>query len=448
MRHHRAPRSLMRSRFVCAILLTAALWCPAVASAALQIPESAVANAKARVDQGWIPGLIIGVVDTSGPRFFSYGVTAWEGAPVNEETIFEIGSVTKVFTSLALSEMAVRGVVGLDEPVQSLLPDGVRMPQFGERPVTLRHLVLHLSGLPELPPDIGSGDPANPCAAYDSTQLFGFLNRFSLPYEPGERVRYSNLGSGLLGYILARHENTQYERLVERYVLTPLGLGDTGISLSPAQRQRFAQGHGEDGPVPSCTSDALAGAGDLRSTAADILRVLAAASGITTSPLDSALRLRLGWNQRQLENRRILYHGGRTGGFRAFVGSDPERRRGVVVLANSNEGVDDIGFHLLDSTQPLNPVHRVVPLSSDMLDSYVGDYQLESGVQLRIRRERDQLVAHIMGLGHGRIYPSAPDQFFARATNAQFWFTRDPSGVTATVVVILNGQSVSGRRIN
>jgi serine-type D-Ala-D-Ala carboxypeptidase/endopeptidase len=446
---HRRPCGFRSRRsFAAAILMQAALSCPAVASAALQIPDSVVVNAKVRVDQGWMPGLVIGVVDTSGERFFSYGVTARDGVPVNERTIFEIGSVTKLFTSLALSEMAVRGVVGLDVPVQVFLPDGARMPQFGEHPVTLRHLALHLSGLPEQPPDFGSSDPANPCAVYDSTRLLTFLNSFTLPYAPGERFRYSNLGSGLLGYVLARHESTVYERLVEQYVSAPLGLRDTRIVLSAAQRLRFAQGHGGDGPVPSCTSDALAGAGDLRSTAADIARLLAAASSVTTTPLDSALRLMLGWNQRQLPGGRILYHGGRTGGFRAFVGFDPERRRGVVILANSNEGVDDIGFHLLDSTQPLNPVYRVVPLSLDILDSYLGEYQLDSGAQLRVRREGDQLVAHIAGLGSGRIYPSAPDQFFARATNAQFSFTRAANGLAATVVVLLNGQSVSGWRIN
>jgi serine-type D-Ala-D-Ala carboxypeptidase/endopeptidase len=280
--------------------------------------------------------------------------------------------------------------------------------------------------------------------------LFSFLNDFTLPYAPGERFHYSNTGTGLLGYILARHEDTAYEGLVERYVSAPLGLGDTRIALSTAHRQRFAQGHGEDGPVTSCSFGVLAGAGDLRSTGADIARLLAAASGVTTTPLDSAMQLMLGWHQRQLDGRRMLYHGGRTGGFRAFVGIDPERKRGVVVLANSTEGVDDIGFHLLDPTQPLNPVHRVVTLPSDMLDSYVGEYQLESGsgALLRIRRERDQLEAHIAGLGSGRIYPAAPDRFFARATNAQFSFMRDANGLVATVVVLLNGQSVSGWRNN
>jgi CubicO group peptidase (beta-lactamase class C family) len=416
---------------------------------ALQIPDSVIANVRARVDEGWMPGMIIAVVDSSATRFFSYGVTARDGAPVNEHTIFEIGSVTKVFTSLALAEMAMRGAVRLDDPVESLLPNGVRMPRFGAHQVTLQHLALHLSAIPDQPTNLGNSDADNPWAAYDSTALFEFLNGFALPHAPGERFRYSNLGSGLLGYVLARRERTDYENLIQRRVTAPLGLADTRIELSPAQQQRVAQGHAEDGSVAAAwTFDALAGAGGLRSTGVDLARLLQAALGHIDSPLDTALQLMLGWNERRLGDRRILYHGGRTGGFRAFVGLDFERRRGVVVLANSSEGVDDIGFHLLDPQQPLNPVHRVLSMSPEMLDSYVGEYELKSGAQLRVGREHRQLIAHIVGLGSGRIYPSAPDQFFARASNAQFSFARDASGRAATVAVILHGQLITGRRIH
>jgi serine-type D-Ala-D-Ala carboxypeptidase/endopeptidase len=171
MRHHRTRRIRGRSRLARAILLQVALLCPAVGAAALQIPDSVIANARARVDPGWTPGVVIGVVDINGPRFFSYGLTARDGAPVNERTIFEIGSVTKVFTSLALSEMAVRGDVSLDEPVQSLLPDGVRMPQFGERSVTLRHLALHIC------PDCRSSRPIS------ATATLGIRATRTMPHD-------------------------------------------------------------------------------------------------------------------------------------------------------------------------------------------------------------------------------------------------------------------------
>ena len=124
------------------------------------------------------------------------------GELVTEHTVFEIGSVTKLFTALLLADMARRGEVTLDTAVAELLPMGTRVPDRNGVPITLAHLATHSSGLPRLPDDIVVGSP-DPYANYTSERLYAFLGRHELHRTPGESVEYSNLGAGLLDQMFA-----------------------------------------------------------------------------------------------------------------------------------------------------------------------------------------------------------------------------------------------------
>lgn len=226
-------------------------------------------------------GLVIGVVFPGGRRVFGYGRRGGEGgdSSPDQDTIFEIGSITKVFTAALLADMARRGEVRLDDPVQRYLPAGVQVPTRGGRAITLLHLATHTSGLPRLPGNLGRTvrDRANPYAHYTVDDLYAFLNGCRLARVPGERYAYSNLGAGLLGHVLALRAGMGYEALVTRRLCGPLGMMDTAVTLSPEQRGRLAQGHAaSDEPVPLWDLPMLAGAGALRSTARDMLAFLAA----------------------------------------------------------------------------------------------------------------------------------------------------------------------------
>ncbi|HUF29939.1 MAG TPA: serine hydrolase [Gemmatimonadaceae bacterium] len=418
-----------------------------------QLADSVRASVRARVEHGWTPGMVVGVVDSSGSHFFSAGSTSMRGGnAVDEQTIFEIGSVTKLFTTLLLTAMASRGEVELDEPVSALLPDSVHVPQR-DSVITLRMLALHRSGLPDLPPNWVSPDSANPYAAYDSVQLYAFLRDYSLPRAPGTRFVYSNLGSGLLGFALARHARMSYEELLRARVLEPLGLRRTGISRDSAALLRSARGHTESGETPDWQFDALAGAGALRSTAAD-LAVLLRAIIDRHSQVDSAIaltlpttsRTALGWNVRRETGSTILYVGGRTGGFRSFIGVNLSARRGVVALTNSGMGVDDLGFHMLTRSTPLIVVRESITLPFDSLRSYVGEYASTAGQPVLVRLDGNQLVAQVGGLGHANIYPSKTDEFFARLANVQLAFTRDGTGRVSGLTLYVNGRGTAAQR--
>ena len=445
-----------------------AVLCLALATAAVahgqgvQIPEDVRANVRSRVDNGWAVGIVVGVVDGGGARYFASGRTALTGgAPVTERTVFEIGSVTKVFTALALADMAVNGLVGLDDPVQRYVPDSVRVPSRSGHWITLRLLSAQRSGLPRMPSNFAPADPSNPYADYDAGRLYAFLDGYALTRDPGASYEYSNLGVGLLGLALSRRAGTSYEDLVLERVIRPLGLADTRITLTPDLRRRLAHGHAGGREGGNWDLDALAGAGALRSTAADLASFLAAAAGLARTPLDSAfrlteaiqgdagptLRIGLGWHVTSRDTSTSYWHNGGTGGYHAFIGFDPRRRIGVVVLSNAAESIDDIGFHLLDPASPLVPVRVAVTLPADSLDAYVGGYRLAPGFVLTIRKAADALVAQATGQGANAIFASARDEFFFRALDAQISFVRDRSGRVTSLILHQNGRDLPAPRI-
>ena len=207
--------------------------------------------------------------------------------------MFEIGSVTKVFTAALLAEMAGRGEVGIDQPVAELLPPGVRMPSRRGEPITLAHLAEHTSALPRLPGNLWATvtDQKNPYRDYRVAHLYEYLGGAGVGFPPGTGAAYSNLGAGLLGHVLALRAGLPYDELLAERILRPLGLTDTGIALSADQASRLAPGHDAMGkPTSNWDLPTLAGAGALRSTADEMLTFLRANLDPPGTPAGAALR--------------------------------------------------------------------------------------------------------------------------------------------------------------
>lgn len=239
------------------------------------------------IEEERVVGAAVGVVTGKGRRVFGYGKTAADGGETPRgDTIFEIGSISKVFTALLLADMVERGSVGLDDPVETHLPRSVRVPSFQDRKITLVDLAMHFSGLPRIPDDLGPEDDPNPYADYTAAKLYAFLSRYELGRVPGEKYEYSNLGAGLLGHSLGLRTGLGYPDSILERISRRLGLGDTRAKLSDAQLPRMAQGHLSGEPTPAWTWDALAGAGVLRSSADDMLGFLCANLGLSETDLE------------------------------------------------------------------------------------------------------------------------------------------------------------------
>jgi D-alanyl-D-alanine-carboxypeptidase/D-alanyl-D-alanine-endopeptidase len=328
--------------------------------------ESIVAELLARDARRHV-GVAVGVL--RGETTWTMGsgtAAAGRPSPAVANTIFEIGSVTKVFTATLLAAMVEQGLVALDDPVQRYLPVGIDLPVRG-RAITLADLATHTAGLPRLPHGFllrSLRHRHNPYAWFTVGDLYAGLPSTRLRGEPGGRPRYSNLGYGLLGHVLALRAGRGYEQLVQERICGPLGLEDTGVWVPAAARGRFAQGHDRRGrPVPHWDLPALAGAGGLRSTAADLLSFLrlqlgegdpalahAAALTQATRSRHRGVAIGLGWTRLPLlgSEHELLFHNGGTGGFRSFVGFVPATATAVAVLSNSARSVDALGFRILE----------------------------------------------------------------------------------------------------
>ena len=275
-------------------------------------------------------GVVVGVIEPSGRRIVTYGrSSANANTPLNGDTLFEIGSMTKVFTSLLLAEAVQRGEVALTDPISKYLPASVKVPERG-RAITLQDLSTHSSGLPRMPGNMKPRDPENPFADYSVDQLYQFLSTYQLTRDVGATYEYSNLGAGLLGHILALRAGMDYESLVKSRITGPLGLTSTAITLTPSLQARLAPGHDRTlQPTKNWDITSLAGAGALRSSANDMLTFLAAEMGYTQSTLAPAMKamlqprrpaagppgleVGLAWHFLTANGKTIVWHNGGTG---------------------------------------------------------------------------------------------------------------------------------------
>src|SRR5687768_14330253 len=174
------------------------------------------ASVKARVDAGRSVGMVVGTIDADGKTVIaSYGNAGPDALPLDADSVFEIGSITKVFTAILLADMADRGEVKLDDPVARHLRAGVKVPERNGKAITLIHLSEQTSGLPRMPDNMKPANPLNPYADYTAEQLFEFLGRYQLTRDIGAEFEYSNLGVGLLGQALAMRAGKSYEALVK-----------------------------------------------------------------------------------------------------------------------------------------------------------------------------------------------------------------------------------------
>ncbi|MGO8790184.1 MAG: serine hydrolase [Terriglobia bacterium] len=415
-------------------------------------------------------GIVVGVIDPQGRRVVAYGsLNQGDSRPLNGDTIFEIGSVTKVFTSLLLSDMVQHGEVALADPVAKYLPADVKVPERGGRVITLVDLSTHTSGLPRLPSNLLPKDPANPYADYTVEQLYQFLSSYQLTRDIGAQFEYSNLGGGLLGHALARRAGMDYEALVRSRISSPLGMSSTGITLTPEMKGRLAVGHNDKlTAVPNWDLPTLAGAGALRSSANDLLTFLGANLGYVKSPLAPAMaamlsvrrptgtpglgEIGLAWLIAKHSDHEIVWHNGGTGGYRSFIGYDAKSQVGIVVLSNTEtaSGVDDIGMHLLDSHAPLLPApkeHKEITVDPKIFDGYVGRYQLAPNFILTVTREGDQLFTQATGQPKVQVFPESQRDFFLKVVDAQITFETDANGRATSLTLHQNGANMPAKRI-
>ena len=431
-----------------------------------QIPLEVQNNIKQRVDSEKHVGIVVGFLHDGEETYFSYGKTTLkEGTDLNEKSVFEIGSISKVFTTILLSDQVLKGTMALDDPIAKYLPDGVKAPERNGKVITLKDLATHTSGLPRMPDNFRPIDRNNPFLGYEKEQIYEFLTAYELSRDIGVTYEYSNFGMGLLGHLLELQSGKTYEDLVKERIASTYDMSDTGISFTEAMEAQLAKGHAYGSEVSNWDITGLAGAGAIRSTASDMLKFIAANIGEADSPIAKAMKfshkaafknedtnfeIGLGWHYANDGN--IVWHNGGTGGYRSFAGFNSDNNTGVVVLTNTNESADDIGLHLLNSSNNLsNAEPRAeqpeVEVATAILETYEGTYEFAPTFSIEITREENQLFAQATAQPKFPVYPSAEDSFFLKVVEANVVFNKDDSGKVVSLTLNQNGQSPKGQKV-
>jgi CubicO group peptidase (beta-lactamase class C family) len=331
------------------------------------LPENVKSNIEKRIEYGITPSIVVGIIDAHGTSYFNFGTTKIGGAPVDEHSIYEIGSISKVFTATLLADNIVKKQMSADDPAQQYLPEKAHLPTYEGKSITLGHLSDHTSSLPRMPTNFDPADPMNPYADYSVDQLYDFLSTVKLERAIGSEYEYSNVAVGLLGQILAQKAGVSYEELMLAKIATPLKMNETKITFDQNMFSHLAYGYANGVLVPNWDLLTLAGAGAIRSSTHDLLLFLAANIVLASSELTPAMelahqvrhdkagntRVGLGWHISKGERGDLIWHNGATGGYRAFMGFSDVDKKGVVVMTNSDADIDDIGFHLLFPERPL-----------------------------------------------------------------------------------------------
>jgi CubicO group peptidase (beta-lactamase class C family) len=317
-------------------------------------------------------GVVIGVTLHGTRRILVYG-------PVKEDSIFEIGSISKTFTGLILAQMVAQHKVKLDDAVRDLLPPGTVAKPDGME-ITLLDLATHRSGLPRMPDNFHPADPQDPYADYRAANLYEFIGKHGVNKAANTAFNYSNVGLGLLGQALANRATMTYPALLRAEITGPLKLNDTLVRLTPEQEKRFAQGHtAQHQAARAWNLDAIAGAGAIRSTASDMLAYLEAqlhpnsvrhatestAAGAPSETLASALEMSQQLRADALPGMKIglawlfetktgnYWHNGGTGGYSSYAFFNPKEDYAAVVLFNTTLGsdgsfADRLGEHIAE----------------------------------------------------------------------------------------------------
>lgn len=452
---------VIKFRFAAALLVlvpvNAILRAAPTTAPAPQTPEQIRAIVQPYIDDGYVPAMVVGVVDATGVRVQAFGVDDRDGGskPITSQSVFEIGSVTKVFTGLLLADAVQRGEVTLDEPVQQLLPPDVKLAESKPRPIELIDLATHRSGLPRMPSNVKPADPTKPYDDYTVDRVNDFLRGWKPSYAPGEHVEYSNLAVGLLGHLLAAKAGTTYAGLVQERIFKPLA-----IECDPLSGEVVA-GHDEDGNrVPNwLLPEPVAGAGCLRTSGESLMKFIEAqvrppkgelgaaieSSHTARARYENGASIGLNW---LIRPDGVRWHNGETGGFTSYVGFDPRTRVGVAVLENCrgnwavHVGVTVLHRELGLPDPKLPRPRKAVQLSEAELDRFVGDYRVGILSILSVRRSGEKLTAQMTGQPPMRIYPESPTRCFWKAVDAQADFAFDGE---KSITMHQNGRDTHGK---
>ncbi|QLE01832.1 serine hydrolase [Galbibacter sp. BG1] len=419
-----------------------------------QIPEIVKKEIQYRVKNGINPSIAVGLMDSTGTHYYVHGFKDLaQKLKADENTLYEIGSITKTYTGLLLAKGVTEKRIQLNDPANNFLPDSIKLTDKKGTDVTLQSLSTHSSGLPRLPDNLNPKNQMDPYADYGRKDMFTFLSHY-IPKTVDKNFSYSNLGAGLLGEILAIERKESFSTALYNEILTPLGLQTTFLKVPEVQKNNLAKGYVANQEVHHWHFKAMAAAGGLKTNIKDLTKYgksylkdnkLAEAQKLATTNkfTDPEGQMHgLGWF---INKDQVIFHGGGTGGFRTFLAVDKKNKRVIAVMTNSGSSpAEDIAEYLVDpKSNPLEVAKEEVAISTEELLEFEGNY-VNDGLQFSydfIMKE-DTLQAQLKGQPEFPVFYQGNDTFIYKVVKAKVVFERDENDTIVGLTLYQNGQEI------
>lgn len=402
--------------------------------------EAAIKN---RVDSRVPPGVVFAKVENGEAEYSSFGFTSLnETRSPDPDTVFEIGSTTKLFTALLFARLEDLGVLSLNDPVIQYLPPSTRIAERNGDSISFNHLLTHTSALPPMPPNFDHGNAMRSFAQYGVDDLIESLQNLSLKWANGESYVYSNFGYAVLGYLAEVIMGERWDESVRKYICAPLGLASTGTEINLSS-PNFATAHHGNKAVPHFSFGILGAGGALTSSARDMAAFLVANVGEVEHELTSTMNkvrtafyrespifaLGLGWHLQQRGRQEICWHRGETTGQTSFLALDAAAKTGIVMLSNSafSGCCSDLAMAQIDPDTPLTEQmpHEIVETSMSKLQKYTGEYRVDSAISFDVSAKEDHLAIEVTGQNSGKMFPVGKNQFETKDRRVFAVFSRD-----------------------
>jgi len=422
--------------------------------------------AKPYIDAEMVVGISIGVLKADEETTTHLGHTSSKGKRPDDDTVYEIGSVSKVFTGILIADAVVREKVRLEQSAQELLPENVTMPAGRDRSITILDLATHKSGLPRITNNMPSLKTDNPYADYTSKLAYVFLNGHKLRRSPGEKYEYSNFGMSLVGHLISKNAKLSYDELLRQRIAEPLGMNATGVVMSKSMKQRLATPFSAFGTKTSTWEFAdMPGAGGIRSSTKDMLLFARAHLAPPDDEIGRAIELAwkkhtdddakgptmgLGWHFAADGTTR--WHNGQTGGYHSMLLIDRESKLAVVLLANTGYlGLDRLATDVMrilngDEVKP-RTFEKSVRVAKKVMERYVGKYELAPMFVFTVSVKDDKLMVGVTNQPTHQVFARSETEWFYKVVNAKLKFQLDDDGKCTSLKLLQNGITQTAKRI-
>ena len=429
------------------------------------------------VENKVVDGLSIGYIEGDHFGIVHLGSANQAGAKADFSTVYEVGSVSKVFTSLLLADAVVRGEIDLNATADVTNAAGIRLPSLDGRSIKWLDLSTHRTGLPRLPTNMPLTDLVDPYCQYDSKKAAEFLNKYELPRQPGKSQEYSNFAVSVLGYLVAAKAGKSYQELLRERIAEPLRMTDCTVSLSDDQKARLAMPHKKFGSATSPWTFAdLPGAGGIRATMRDMMRFAKAQLNPPEGKLGEAIEL--AWKQHTAADAsgaamglgwmiagdgQTRWHNGQTGGYHSAVFINRELKCAVVILCNTAIGneIDQLATQLIlkaagqevtpepsdDSDDASDGDADKLTVDAKLRSRLVGRYQLTPNFIFDVRDEDGHLMVGITNQPTQEVFPDSPTRWSYHGVDATLEFKLAKAGPARSLVLHQNGAAQAAFRI-